>query len=162
MSRKSNPRGVRNNNPLNIRYVKKNKWQGRVLHKVDNDFEEFANMTFGYRAAFMLLHKYMNLYNLRCIYDVVARWAPNSDGNDVFSYASQVSDKTGIQMFAQIDWRDWGFMTRMAVAMAEVENGISMSYVPSLMGYISAAKTLGYDSIALEAQEYYNSIIALS
>ena len=160
MSKNRTPRGVRNNNPLNIRYVRKNNWQGRVEHKVDANFEEFRKMSFGYRAAFMLLHKYIGLYNLHTIYDIVSRWAPTGDGNDVVSYAKQVSQKTQYPLFGNVQWTDYRFMIRMAVAMAEVENGVYMSCVPAAEGYISAAKALGYESIALEATEYYNSLIA--
>lgn len=160
MSKNRIPRGVRNNNPLNIRYVRKNNWKGRVEHKLDADFEEFKKMSFGYRAAFILLHKYMNLYKLRTIYDIVSRWAPAGDGNNVTMYAQQVGLKTSYPLFNPIEWTDFRFMIRMAVAMAEVENGIYMSYIPAAEGYISAAKYLGYDSIALDATEYYNSLIA--
>lgn len=160
MSKNRLPRGIRNNNPLNIRYVRKNNWQGRAPHKKDNAFEEFRSMAFGYRAAFMLMHKYIRLYNLHSIYDVVARWAPTSDGNNVMNYADQVGQKTSCAIFANIEWTDWRFMVKMAVAMAEVENGVCMSYIPAVEGYISAAKALGYESIALEVTEHYNSLIA--
>lgn len=160
MSKNRLPRGIRNNNPLNIRYVRKNNWQGRAPQKKDNAFEEFRSMAFGYRAAFMLMHKYIRLYNLHSIYDVVARWAPTADGNDVMNYAGRVSEKTSWGIFTDIEWTDWRFMVKMAVAMAEVENGVCMSYTPAVEGYISAAKALGYESIALEVTEQYNSIIA--
>ena len=55
------PRGIRNNNPLNIRYVEKNEWKGRVKNedKKDQKFEEFVSMQWGFRAAFMLIHNYI-------------------------------------------------------------------------------------------------------
>lgn len=152
------PRGVRNNNPLNIRFVKKNNWEGRCDIKHDKDFEEFRVMYYGYRAAFLLLHKYMYLYKLNCIYDVVSRWAPTSDGNDVVSYANRVSAKINVPIFEKIEWTDWRLMVYMAVAMAEVENGIDMDYLPALKGYIAAAQSLKYTSIAIEATERYNEL----
>lgn len=153
------PRGVRNNNPLNIRYVKKNNWEGRRHTKFDEYFEEFVVMYYGYRAAFILLNKYMNLYNLNCIYDVVSRWAPTSDGNDVVSYAKRVSAKINVPIFKKIEWTDWRLMVRMARAMAEVENGIDMDYLPALKGYIAAAQSLKYTSIAIEASEHYDALM---
>lgn len=149
------PRGVRNNNPLNIRYVAKNKWEGRVIHKSDPDFEEFKSMKFGYRAAFILLHRYMSLYNLHTILDIVSRWAPQGDGNDTFSYANIVSQKTGIPIQQEVTFTDWRAMVRIVRAMAEVENGVDMTYISALVGYIAAARNFNYDDAAAEAQEHY-------
>ena len=156
------PRGVRNNNPLNIRYVKGNNWHGRVEHKNDESFEEFKKMIWGYRAAFMLIHKYMNLYGLCTIIDIVARWAPTSDGNNTTSYANRVSRAVGIPICQKIVFGDWSTITKIVRAMAEVENGVDMSYVPVLEGYIQAAHDLGYYAEAAEAQEHINELIQMS
>lgn len=149
------PRGVRNNNPLNIRYVKANKWLGRVSRKSDQDFEEFKSMEYGYRAAFVLLHKYILLYNLHTILDIVSRWAPQSDGNNTIAYANTVSQKTGIPIQQEITFTDWRAMVRIVIAMAEVENGVDMSYDEALCGYFAAARFLGYGEVAAEAEEHY-------
>lgn len=149
------PRGVRNNNPLNIRYVKKNNWKGRVVRKSDKDFEEFKSMMYGYRAAFILLHRYMNLYNLHTILDIVSRWAPQSDGNDTIAYANTVSQKTGIPIQQEVTFTDWKAMVRIVRAMSEVENGVDMSYVSALQGYIAAAQNFNYVDTAVEAQEHF-------
>jgi hypothetical protein len=39
------PRGIRNNNPLNIRLNPDNRWQGRVSPKLNSDgaFEQFQD-----------------------------------------------------------------------------------------------------------------------
>ena len=52
-------RGIRNNNPLNIKFVKRNKWTGRVPEeqKTDPLFEEFTDMVYGLRAAIVLLRR---------------------------------------------------------------------------------------------------------
>ena len=57
------PRGIRNNNPLNIR--KGNDWQGERHPQTDKEFEEFESLTMGFRAAFKLLKNYMNGNNGR-------------------------------------------------------------------------------------------------
>ena len=51
------PRGIRNNNPLNIRLVPDNRWQGRVppKHNSDSTFEQFDDPIMGLRAAAVLL-----------------------------------------------------------------------------------------------------------
>ena len=51
------PRGIRNNNPLNIR--KGNNWKGERPNQTDKEFEEFESMQMGLRAAFILLRNYM-------------------------------------------------------------------------------------------------------
>ena len=45
------PRGIRNNNPLNIERSK-SKWQGLAEHQRDPRFAQFKSMTWGIRAAF--------------------------------------------------------------------------------------------------------------
>jgi hypothetical protein len=51
------PRGIRNNNPLNIRLNPDNRWQGRVppKHNSDGAFEQFEDPIMGLRAAAVLL-----------------------------------------------------------------------------------------------------------
>ena len=49
--RKQKPRGIRNNNPLNIVQTK-DKWQGLREKQYDKRFCEFIDMAHGYRAAF--------------------------------------------------------------------------------------------------------------
>ena len=44
-------RGLRNNNPLNIRR-NKTKWQGLSVTQTDKSFFQFKTMAYGYRAAF--------------------------------------------------------------------------------------------------------------
>ncbi len=48
------PRGIRNNNPLNIRRSK-DKWQGLRALQTDTAFCQFETMAYGWRAAFVLL-----------------------------------------------------------------------------------------------------------
>lgn len=153
------PRGVRNNNPLNIRYVERNKWKGRVARKSDKDFEEFRSMIYGYRAAFILLHRYMSLYNLHTILDIVSRWAPQSDGNDTIAYANTVSQKTGIPIQQEVTFTDWRAIVKIVRAMAEVENGVDMSYAEALCGYSGAARIFNYNDAAEEALGHYYELI---
>ena len=44
------PRGIRNNNPLNIRRTN-TVWQGMKEELTDKEFVEFISMAYGYRAA---------------------------------------------------------------------------------------------------------------
>ena len=51
------PRGIRNNNPLNIRLIPDNRWQGRLSPRLNSDgaFEQFQDPIMGLRAAAVLL-----------------------------------------------------------------------------------------------------------
>jgi len=50
------PRGIRNNNPLNIR-KSADKWQGLSTLQEDKEFFQFETIEWGWRAAFVILCK---------------------------------------------------------------------------------------------------------
>ena len=65
------PRGIRNNNPLNIRRSK-DQWKGLAEAQNDRAFCQFKSLEYGWRAAFYLLtrtyyHKYRGLRQARII-----------------------------------------------------------------------------------------------
>ena len=86
-------RGIRNNNPLNIRRGT-SRWVGRREIVTDKEFEEFTSMPFGYRAAWKL----MDTYRIRLrqagesytLENIIHRWAPPEDGNDTTAYLRTV------------------------------------------------------------------------
>ena len=131
-------RGIRNNNPLNIRRGT-SRWVGRRAQVTDKEFEEFTTMAFGYRAAWKL----MDTYRLRLrqagksytLENIIHRWAPPEDENDTHAYIRTVirlldykvagrqplpspSSKEGHKVFA-----------RILMAMTCVECGLTMSEV---------------------------------
>src|SRR5262245_28843201 len=59
---KSQPRGIRNNNPGNIRLNKNNDWTGKVPadKNTDGSFEQFTDYKYGVRALIILLRNYIN------------------------------------------------------------------------------------------------------
>ena len=73
-------RGQRNNNPMNI-VGGPNRWQGMKGKQEDRNFVQFTTMTYGVRAAIILLTKYHRDYNLKTVPEIVHRWAP--DGGEV-------------------------------------------------------------------------------
>ena len=50
-------RGIRNNNPLNIRHSV-DQWQGASEEQKDKSFVQFKTMAYGYRAAWKTLQSY--------------------------------------------------------------------------------------------------------
>lgn len=71
------PRGIRNNNPGNIK-ISGNAWRGKIGN--DGTFERFDSPVNGIRAAFVLLRTYMQQYGLNTIAKIGARWAPVGSG----------------------------------------------------------------------------------
>ena len=94
------PRGIRNNNPLNIRRSKAD-WQGLVAPSsspegggnkqgYDAEFCQFENMFYGFRAAFKLLFSYYYKHGLRTVQGIINRWAPDEDNNNTKAYGKFV------------------------------------------------------------------------
>ena len=88
-------RGIRNNNPLNIRRSK-DQWQGMKKTQSDSSFCQFETFEDGWRAAFVLLTRtYYHKYRLYTIRAIVSKWAP-PDENNTEAYIRNVSRLTGI------------------------------------------------------------------
>lgn len=75
-------RGIKNNNPFNIRRNAKNKWLGRISFSdsTDTAFEQFKTMKYGLRAGIILLRNY-----IRSGFDtpskIINRFAPSFENN---------------------------------------------------------------------------------
>ena len=86
------PRGIRNNNPLNIRLTA-TRWVGMRAKQEDKGFCQFNSMAYGWRAAFLLLFSYYYKHGLETVRAIISRWAPPTDGNNTEAYiASVVAD----------------------------------------------------------------------
>ncbi|WP_042373092.1 structural protein P5 [Bacteroides neonati] len=114
-------RGLRNNNPGNIR-KSKTEWQGEIIPSTDSAFKQFKSMAYGYRAMIKLLQNYSRLNNCRTIRTMISRWAPPSE-NDTQSYIATVRTLTGMGADHVVDINDKETMCRLAAAMSQVENG---------------------------------------
>lgn len=114
------PRGIRNNNPLNIRIG--NSWQGEVENPTDKTFEQFTRMEYGLRAGFYLLRRYISRYHLNTISDIIKRWAPANE-NNTENYIKRVSLEVGLSPYEPIRFEDKETMCKIVNAMVFVENG---------------------------------------
>lgn len=119
------PRGIRNNNPLNIR--KGCNWYGERFPQVDRDFEEFQSMELGIRAAFVLLRNYITGFSGRSfkyntIRKIIRRWAPPIE-NATQRYIDFVCKQVGKDQNEVIYFSDRTTIVSMARAMAFVECG---------------------------------------
>lgn len=71
MEKLNKQRGLRNCNPLNIRRTA-DLWQGLAERQPDPEFFTFRSMSWGYRAAFIVLRTYCHKYGLRTVRDIIA------------------------------------------------------------------------------------------
>ena len=95
------PRGIRNNNPGNI---KKNdvEWDGLSAEQTDNTFFQFNDPIYGIRALTKILLTYRHKYDLKNVWAIINRYAPPSE-NDTEAYKNFVTKKTGLNMLEEID-----------------------------------------------------------
>ena len=152
------PRGLRNNNPLNIR-LSKDRWQGQIAPSLSGNrgivaigelcdggqraggeasFCQFETMAYGWRAAFRLLcNTYYKKYGLRTIRAIINRWAPPNE-NGTLAYIRSVAERTGISADKELGdpathAAQW---LMIGMAMAIVENGTTnQDYLSMLKGY---------------------------
>lgn len=126
------PRGLRNNNPLNIKIG--NQWFGLVEKNTDGVFDQFVNIEYGYRAAFKLLHKYILKYKLNTIHQIIDRWAPDGEPYQT-NYKKRVCAAACIDPHTPIDFANDTLMVKIVQAMAAVENGQPVPIEPIIRGY---------------------------
>lgn len=130
--RKTTPRGIRNNNPLNIRIG--NTWLGERRNPTDPAFEEFVAIEYGYRAAFCILRRYIRRYHKNTITAIVSTWAPASE-NDTRRYIDFVSDQMQKSPSDVIDYSDKVSMIRLVAAMQLMECGVPADVAKVRRGY---------------------------
>lgn len=116
VSMSQQPRGIRNNNPLNIRKSSDN-WQGKTGD--DGAFVIFDTPYSGIRAAARLLKNYGNNYGLVTVRGIINRWAPSSE-NNTESYITSVEKSTGLFRDLTLNGGDY---PSLVAAMIKHENG---------------------------------------
>ncbi len=96
MDFKNEKRGLRNNNPGNIRHG--NNWKGETKGN-DIAFESFEFVEYGIRAIYKLFETYRTKYNCTTLESIIHRWAPPSENNTnnyvigALGYMSSFSEK---------------------------------------------------------------------
>ena len=130
------PRGIRNNNPLNIRHSP-SRWQGMAVEQTDPSFVQFRSMAYGYRAACKLLQSYWQRFRKEgkpfTVRTIISRWAPPEDNNDTESYIRSVLLIGGLGgqeiLFPPDNPLGYGRLERLLIAMTCVESGIGTNRV---------------------------------
>ena len=131
------PRGIRNNNPLNLRVG--NNWKGEVSQPTDHTFEQFTEMKWGVRAAFIVLRNYIVRHKCNTIRKIIPRWAPANE-NNTRAYIATVSQRANIQPDEPISFDNTCQMIALLLAMCFVENGQEISLDDVVEGWLLANK----------------------
>lgn len=121
------PRGLRNNNPLNIR-ISSTPWQGKVANNTDGQFEQFTSLELGIRAALVNIRTYIRRDRLDNVQLIISRWAPSSDGNNVKAYIEVVCQRAQLKPTERLSYNDKNKLCRLVWAMAYVECGQEVSF----------------------------------
>ena len=115
-------RGLRNNNPGNIR-LGSFRYKGEKAKSSDAAFRQFESIEWGYRAMFVLLNNYAKKYGCDTLRKMINRYAPPVE-NHTENYIRRVCDATHLLPDEQISTIDGPTMTAVVAAMSEVENGV--------------------------------------
>ena len=94
-------RGLRNNNPGNIRRSG-DAWLGLAAEQTDAEFFVFDHAIYGLRAMARIFKNYQSRHGLKSIRELISRWSPPSE-NETDDLVRAVSRRTGIDPDAEIN-----------------------------------------------------------
>ncbi|PKR41185.1 structural protein [Serratia ureilytica] len=117
------PRGIRNNNPGNIRWG--DDWRGLVPYaqRTDKSFCQFTAPEYGIRAMVIILRNYQRKRGLKTVADIINRWAPPVE-NNTLAYINSVAKSVGVKPDQAIDVMDSRVMIPLLEAIITHENGV--------------------------------------
>ena len=115
------PRGIRNNNPGNIRHG--DKWRGLADKQTDASFCVFKAPEWGLRALVKILRNYQTKHGLKTVESIINRFAPQIE-NDPSSYILSVCQVLDVKPRDVIDVFEPGIMINLLKAVIRHENGI--------------------------------------
>lgn len=151
------PRGIRNNNPLNIRVG--NKWVGEVDIKTDKEFEQFTDVKYGIRAAILILYRYVFKSGLHTIRDILHRWAPPVENNTKayeqsvrFFIGKLIMPDKDIPYYGDIEW-SCSHIYHLLYGMCKVESNYTLSWWTFLEAWKLAEKANPQISVHIQKSE---------
>lgn len=107
------------NNPLNIRWSVRNKWFGQT--GAYKDFVMFSDLSYGVRAALVLLRRYINDYHLSRVMEIITRFAPPTENNTI-KYINFVCDEMERHGFSDVISANDSSLYYLVKAMAKYES----------------------------------------
>lgn len=117
------PRGIRNNNPGNIRHGAN--WLGINPdgRNIDSAFCVFTTPVYGIRALAKVLINYKKIHGLKTVRQIINRYAPPNE-NQTIAYIQSVAKQLGVYPDTIIDIEERGVLTVFIKAVICMENGI--------------------------------------
>ena len=125
-------RGLRNNNPGNIRH-NKDVFQGEKTPSTDAAFKQFTSMAYGYRAMFVTLGTYLSR-GKNTIDKIIRSWAPPNE-NNTQGYIRHVEQFSGVDRNKVLTACSGDDYIRIAAAMSRIENGVPAEMKEVLSGF---------------------------
>lgn len=124
------PRGIRNNNPGNIKRSGE-RWEGLANPDEMTDYQKretvfcvFREPIWGLRAMGRILLNYQTKHRLTTVAAMIGRWAPPDDDNKTKAYVSFVAQRMNIGEGEVFDFRNPDRGPLMMSAIVRQENGI--------------------------------------
>lgn len=131
------PRGLRNNNPGNIRVG--DKWRGLAAMQMDREFCQFTTCEYGIRAmAVILRNTYYRKRGRDTVALIIRAWAPPSE-NNTLTYQSAVAKELGVSMDEVINLERDLTLTTLIAAIIKHENGIQPYTVKQIVNGVQLA-----------------------
>ena len=139
------PRGIRNNNPLNLGFVP---GQVGLVSDAPSDgrFGRYRTMEEGVAQAERQLQRYQTRDHLDTVRKMISKWAPPNE-NDTDSYVQAVSRAMGVDPDAPVSLNNQATAAAMISAMARRETGRSLD--PAV---VNRGVGLALDPVAPQAQ----------
>lgn len=127
LGRNNLPRGIRNNNPGNLKITNPQQgWMGSIDASENKDgvFEQFLFYTYGLRAMLKLIQNKIRAGD-NTIRKLIRVWAPSSE-NDTEAYIRMVEQETGILQNLPLFLNNKEQLFAIAKAIEQHENGMSV------------------------------------
>lgn len=112
-------RGIRNNNPGNIKASDQFQWFGQRGSDADG-YARFDSPVNGIRAMVIDLHTYYYHHGLHTVRGIITRWAP-PETNDTADYIDDVANRMGVGADAPFSF--WSGCRALVRAIIYHENG---------------------------------------
>jgi hypothetical protein len=128
------PRGIRNNNPGNLRRTKDN-WLGKVsiMESKDRSFEQFKKYWHGIRALIKDLRNDYFKDKKQTISELIYEYAPPTE-NNTKQYINQVCKATGLKPDEIFEWNKETIKT-LCIAIVKHENGRVTGFESEVFDY---------------------------
>ena len=114
------PRGIRNNNPGNIRHG--DRWLGLTEKQTDSAFCQFTEPKWGLRALAILLRNYKRKHGIDTTRWIISRYAPANE-NDTIAYIRSVCKAIGCEPDDKLDLESEVILLPLMRAIIHHENG---------------------------------------